>query len=1274
MMSKRTPLSRTVGMVAATAVLATLITFVPQSAFAATCTITGTAGNDVLEGTAGDDVICGSGGDDTLSGLSGNDTLLGGLGNDTLNGGDGNDTIDGGDGNDIVDGGTANDIVTGAAGADTIVGGDGDDNLGGGNENDAIDGGAGADTIAAGTGVDTIVGGDGADTIDAGDGDDNVDAGLGNDIVLGGNGIDTVAGGGGDDNLGGGNGNDTIDAGVGVDTVNGDAGEDRVSGGDGNDNIGGGVEKDRLVGDAGNDTINGATGDDYIDGGAGDDTLDGGNENDSVTGGDGNDTLVGGFGIDTIDGGRGDDHFDGGGDADTLLGGYGIDIIVGGWGDDTLNGGPGADALDGAGGADICDGSTGANTFNNCETQTQDPAADPTDGPGPTPGPLPETDPSTWVDTDLDIMPDDVEIRFGSDPLLSDTDADGLSDDEEFLTLTNPAMTDTDTDAVADFHDDEDSDGTSNGSEFAAGTNPIVADSDDDGLSDGQEAVRGTNPLAVDTDGDKLADGEEVKAATNPLVADGDGDGVLDGDEVVEKVVSFPESGASIQLSGAVDSVANVILQTPDTSQFDGIAGLRAPPVEVVTDGPVSGTLTIPFDTTDLPEYSQLGIVHFDEESQSFDLPPVQTIDLDTGIATVTTDDFSPFFLVDLNQFRNAMTTAFRDPANDHEYWPPGVYKPLKIVLAFATTDAMQSIDFDTKVKPAVKRFIENTPPSARISVVNFEGLVSQDFTLDRSLTLAAIDGLDDSSTHPPFPCDRDPVTYPDQDLFCLMRTAMGAYENERRVVVAFDDSTVARSEGRSAVPIYGAVHSGHRVWGIPLGHDAWGTWNAVANYESSWWNERPVPDLADLDSVLTALSEEFRAFDIEADSDSDGIPDYVERDGYATSSGSSIKTLSTVADTDGDGLTDGEEVGQLVVETDYAVGNGRYYKPFSDPLKRDTDGDGLGDAQEWDLGTHPKLKDSDGDSVRDLAEVEEGFDPTLSDADGDTFWDDKELADGSDPFSYDFDALGHAHAGFSGLVFGDAWDTDWARALNVTVNVASNGWYLVGQLGSGYLVLGDVRDMIYGIGQGQWLDAGLSLAGFIPGIGDAVKTVAVVKKFATKSATAVAAAVPFVKLLPENQIGAVRKALALAPNSRLTRDINVSVIAPRANFDIDAGGWTNGVARKIGSDTAQAAKLQAHLNELVRLKKSGVDVRDVRVNQHQTNAASQRVGINRPDLQYTVDGKRHYVEYDRPRCGAGNEDTSRRGDGHAQRILNNDPNVDVALQVILVIVGTKCD
>jgi hypothetical protein len=56
----------------------------------------------------------------------------------------------------------------------------------------------------------------------------------------------------------------------------------------------------------------------------------------------------------------------------------------------------------------------------------------------------------------------------------------------------------------------------------------------------------------------------------------------------------------------------------------------------------------------------------------------------------------------------------------------------------------------------------------------------------------------------------------------------------------------------------------------------------------------------------------------------------------------------------------------------------------------------------------------------------------------------------------------------------------------------------------------------------------------------------------------------------------------------------------------------------------------------------------DVRVNQEEVNAQGVRVGQNRPDLQFTWNGQRYYVELDTP--------GSPRGGPHAEKICANDP------------------
>jgi len=102
--------------------------FLPGTASASTgnaeppaCTITGTAGRDILRGTDGNDVICGLGGNDVLLGLGGNDVLIGGGGRDLLIGGPGDDELYGNGGNDVLLGQDGNDLLVGGYGDDLLV-------------------------------------------------------------------------------------------------------------------------------------------------------------------------------------------------------------------------------------------------------------------------------------------------------------------------------------------------------------------------------------------------------------------------------------------------------------------------------------------------------------------------------------------------------------------------------------------------------------------------------------------------------------------------------------------------------------------------------------------------------------------------------------------------------------------------------------------------------------------------------------------------------------------------------------------------------------------------------------------------------------------------------------------------------------------------------------------------------------------------------------------------------------------------------------------------
>lgn len=138
--------------------------------------ITGGAGNDLLDGKAGADTLTGLAGDDTyridnaadvvvegadggrdlimssvsIGSLAANveDLLL--LGTSALNG-SGNEL------NNTMTGNTAANKLSGFAGDDVLAGGSGNDSLNGGDGNDVLNGGLGKDTMTGGTGADRFV-------------------------------------------------------------------------------------------------------------------------------------------------------------------------------------------------------------------------------------------------------------------------------------------------------------------------------------------------------------------------------------------------------------------------------------------------------------------------------------------------------------------------------------------------------------------------------------------------------------------------------------------------------------------------------------------------------------------------------------------------------------------------------------------------------------------------------------------------------------------------------------------------------------------------------------------------------------------------------------------------------------------------------------------------------------------------------------------------------------------------------------------------------------
>jgi hypothetical protein len=117
----------------------------------------------------------------------------------------------------------------------------------------------------------------------------------------------------------------------------------------------------------------------------------------------------------------------------------------------------------------------------------------------------------------------------------------------------------------------------------------------------------------------------------------------------------------------------------------------------------------------------------------------------------------------------------------------------------------------------------------------------------------------------------------------------------------------------------------------------------------------------------------------------------------------------------------------------------------------------------------------------------------------------------------------------------------------------------------------------------------------------------------------------------------------SVAPGPRLPQDVAVSPEVPKLR-ETD---------RPIGASPSQNAQLQEDVKYL-----RSIGATNIRVDQQQlTYRNGQRVGINRPDLQFDYKGRRYHVEYDTP--------TSGRGPDHQSRTTSNDPNAEIILLIV---------
>jgi len=131
-------------------------------------------------------------------------------------------------------------------------------------------------------------------------------------------------------------------------------------------------------------------------------------------------------------------------------------------------------------------------------------------------------------------------------------------------------------------------------------------------------------------------------------------------------------------------------------------------------------------------------------------------------------------------------------------------------------------------------------------------------------------------------------------------------------------------------------------------------------------------------------------------------------------------------------------------------------------------------------------------------------------------------------------------------------------------------------------------------------------------------------------------------------EINDAEKSIAKArfPLDRNPDDVAVSGRAPEPALPL--------TGRNVGGTPNQTAQLEADIKGLIA---QGVDPATIRVNQAQVDANGKVQGTNRPDLQYTLGGKRFYIEYEQP--------SNPRGFDHAKRIIRNDPTGTVKVKLV---------
>lgn len=642
------------------------------------------------------------------------------------------------------------------------------------------------------------------------------------------------------------------------------------------------------------------------------------------------------------------------------------------------------------------------------------------------------------------------------------------------------------------------------------------------GIGSFSEPSTPTAPLSqwVDTDGDGLSDGDEVRLGTDPLVVDTDLDGVDDGEQVV--TVDVEADGVSVTFVGdpatALSSGLNVI---PPDMPGAVTAAATVPNVADLVDGGTGGEIALSDLTFTVPAWASssdrmLEVFVWSEGAWAPVTAGVSVSGDGRTVTVVSPELGATYVVVDLDEWRaNARVCdlAFSGEAS------------LDVEVIIDARPGVIRSDPTSEGLGAARAVLETLSPGdtasirfVRADVIHFSRSISIVGTIEHAEGSAlpgasvqwAAELLDQERARWEYGSLFNDIDELDWMGEGFAEHAFGATFTDSDLVadpcrstniVIVTDGRLAPGddvwwEGPNYVPFLErtepAVHildvgSGNVQWLHDVAQATGGSYTFVPTAQpvGSWDRAIVVPEPDPL--------EQYR------DDDGDGLSNWVETVGVrsANSHGLGIRQVFTSdphnPDTDGDGISDGDEAGRRVTLSEIGAWNSdrliTTYQVVSDPMYQDSDLDGLSDVDETELALAPLNPDIDRDGLFDGDEAEWGtdiFDPD-TDKDGWTDGIEVHLVDtGLDPLepNYPIEEETWAQEFTLGALCGDA---EVCRRDSVA--------WLTGNIASGILVYGDLRDLVHHSREGIGWDTALIAVGFVPAIGDAAGAAAKISR-----------------------------------------------------------------------------------------------------------------------------------------------------------------------------------